>query len=180
MSGKNSAYTETIYIYLGTKTSTSHSRQRCHDVPCTKRLRTSLVTFFPITATLLGLHKFGRWMGGTQKRSSEFGPRTQPSSMTESSWKTRGGKSGDDSLIFTLQMRIVPSYDPEMTCLLSCKNATEMTSSVCPLNGPAMMSPVSVSQTQMVLSFDPETTFCCLARSELNRLYLCVLQMGQP
>ena len=56
-------------------------------------------------------------------------------------------------------MQMVPSSDPEMMCLLSCENTTELTPLVCPINGPDMSFPVFVSQTQIVLSDDPDTIY---------------------
>src|SRR6266550_4745470 len=41
--------------------------------------------------------------------------------------------------------------------LLSCENATEPTESVCPSSGLTTTSPVSASQTRIVLSDEPET-----------------------
>ena len=41
----------------------------------------------------------------------------------------------------------------------SSENATEQTVDVCPVSGPATISPVEAFQTQIVLSEVPETTW---------------------
>src|SRR5580658_4745248 len=65
--------------------------------------------------------------------------------------------SDDDSLAAsTFQMRIVRSYDPETTRLLSCENATDVTRSA--WNATDTIAPVRASQMRIVQSFDPETT----------------------
>src|ERR1700722_17115635 len=69
---------------------TCYFRQFRQEEPCTKRLRSSLVEFNPMTHTLLGLHKALRCMGGTQNKNSEFAPRIHPSCMCELSWKGKG------------------------------------------------------------------------------------------
>ena len=69
---------------------TCYFRQLRQEVPCTKRLKSSLVEFNPITHTLLGLHKALRCMGGTQNNDSEFAPRIHPSCICELSWKRAG------------------------------------------------------------------------------------------
>src|ERR1700675_163123 len=68
------------------------------------------------------------------------------------------------SPVSTSQMQIVMSYEPETTRLPSGENATDVTSAVCPSNGPEMISPVSTSQMQIVMSSEPETT--CLPSGE--------------
>jgi hypothetical protein len=42
-------------------------------------------------------------------------------------------------------------------CFPFDENATDQTESVCPVNGPATISPVVASHTQIVLSSEPET-----------------------
>ena len=42
-------------------------------------------------------------------------------------------------------------------CWPSGENATELTQSLCPVNGPPTVSLVKALQTRMVLSFEPET-----------------------
>jgi hypothetical protein len=60
-----------------------------------------------------------------------------------------------------MRIQVVLSSEPEAICLPSCETATEVTQSECPLNGPATISPVpvSASQVRIVLSLDPETIF---------------------
>ena len=58
-------------------------------------------------------------------------------------------------IIFHKQIDL--STDPETMCWPSGENATEVTKSECPLNGPATVSPVMVFHTQIVLSLEPET-----------------------
>jgi hypothetical protein len=61
------------------------SLQSIQDSPWTKCLRSSFVVIdLLITAALLGRQSPSRSSGGTQKRSSEFGPRTHPLITSES------------------------------------------------------------------------------------------------
>ena len=53
--------------------------------------------------------------------------------------------------------RIVLSYEPETMYWPSGENATELTELVCPVKGPAAVSPVMAFHTQIVRSKEPET-----------------------
>src|SRR3984957_2583491 len=79
-----------IYFWEKKLRKTCYFRQLRQEVPCTKRLKSSLVGFNPITHTLLGLHKALRCMGGTQNNDSKFVPRIHPSCICELSWKGVG------------------------------------------------------------------------------------------
>ena len=57
----------------------------------------------------------------------------------------------------TSQILIAPPCDPETTRLPSGENATDVTQSVCPSNGPLTTSCICVSRILTVLSHDPET-----------------------
>jgi hypothetical protein len=76
--------------------------QRDHDSPCTKDSRSSLVAIgSPINSVLAGRKSPARSIGGTQNRSSESGPKIQPSFMAELSVK------GADILLDVLMMNII-------------------------------------------------------------------------
>jgi hypothetical protein len=51
---------------------------------------------------------------------------------------------------------IVLSCEPETMLWPSGENATEKTAFVCPINGPAIISPVMGLHTQIVASHEPE------------------------
>jgi hypothetical protein len=59
--------------------------------------------------------------------------------------------------IVTSDTRTVPSGKPEMMCWLSGENATDLAESVCPVRGPAPVSPVMAFHTRFVRSSEPET-----------------------
>jgi hypothetical protein len=76
------------YGYVPSIDSDSDSLQRDHDFPCTKDVRSSLVAMASlINSVLVGRQSPARSAGGTQNRSSEFGPNIQPSFMSEPSVK---------------------------------------------------------------------------------------------
>src|SRR6266478_4182698 len=54
-------------------------------------------------------------------------------------------------------IRIVPSFEPETMWWPSGENATDRTGSVCPVKGPATVSPVVAFHTRIVPSVEPET-----------------------
>jgi hypothetical protein len=49
------------------------------------------------------------------------------------------------------------SFEPDTIFSSLLKNATEVTLSVWPINGPRIVNPDSASQTRRVLSFEPDT-----------------------
>src|SRR2546425_1830524 len=57
------------------------------------------------------------------------------------------------------QTRSVLSSEPDTIFFPSWENATDVTQSVWPSNGPRMVNPDSASQTRSVLSQEPDTIF---------------------
>jgi hypothetical protein len=86
---------------------------------------------------------------------------------------------GSLSALVIPHMRIVWSSDPETICCPSGENATTLTDFVCPVNGPATISPVVAFQIQMVLSCDPET-ICCPSGENATKLTDFVCSVNGP
>ena len=77
------------YTLCGNTGCFCHPLQRYHKSPCTKDVRLSFVDTFEMTTVLAGLQSPSQIDGGTQKSSSECGPRIQPFFISE--WFSKEG-----------------------------------------------------------------------------------------
>lgn len=99
-----------------------------------------------------GLQRPLRSAGGTQKRSSDVGPKTHPSISGELSVK-----DGNSGLVPVVpQIRTVLSFEAEAIYLPSGEIEMSLIALACPSSGPMTVSAVSASHTRIVPSYEPE------------------------